>query len=246
MGANIDHIKKRIFEIVEADKDSDKASHYYDMMILTAIIVGVLPLTIREANLYTKIIDVTTVLLFTIDYILRIFTSDYKMGVKSYKAYLFYAFTPMAIVDLLSLVPIIDLFIPGNSLFGIFRVFRVLRMLKLVRYSKTMTTITNVLRRVKKELGAVLILTLLYIASSALTIFQIEPDIFNNFFDALYWATISITTIGYGDISPITSVGKFITMFSALVGVAVIALPSGIITAAYMDEIKKKKSKLEL
>lgn len=242
MSMNIDSIKKRIFEIVEADKDrGDVASHSYDIMILTAVIVGVLPLTLREANLYTKIIDVVTVFLFVIDYVLRVFTSDYKMGVKSYKAYLYYAFTPMAIIDLLSLVPIIDIFIPGNTWFGIFRVFRVLRMLKLVRYSKTMTTITNVLHRVKNELGAVLILTLLYIASSALTIFQIEPDIFSNFFDALYWATISITTIGYGDISPVTAVGKFITMFSALVGVAVIALPSGIITAAYMDEVEKNK-----
>lgn len=77
-------------------------------------------------------------------------------------------------------------------------------------------------------------------------IFQLEPDLFQTFFDALYWATISITTIGYGDISPVTTVGRFVTMISALVGVAVIALPSGIITAAYMDEIKKKKGKFEL
>jgi voltage-gated potassium channel len=74
----------------------------------------------------------------------------------------------------------------------------------------------------------------------------LEPNLFKSFFDALYWATISITTIGYGDISPVTSAGRMITMASALVGVAVIALPSGIITAAYMDEIKKKKSKFEL
>ena len=71
-------------------------------------------------------------------------------------------------------------------------------------------------------------------------------DLFETFFDALYWATISITTIGYGDIYPTTDIGRFITMISALVGVAVIALPSGMITAAYMNEISKKKSKYEL
>ena len=76
--------------------------------------------------------------------------------------------------------------------------------------------------------------------------FQIEPNLFETFFDALYWATISITTVGYGDISPVTDLGRFITMISALVGVAIIALPSGIITAAYMEEIKRKKGKLEL
>lgn len=127
-----------------------------------------------------------------------------------------------------------------------FRIFRVFRVLKLIRYSKTMVTIENVIRKVKSQLFAVLILTLIYITSSAMLVFQLEPNLFEHFFDALYWATISITTIGYGDISPVTTVGRLITMISALVGVAVIALPSGIITAAYMDEIKRKKSKLEL
>ena len=93
---------------------------------------------------------------------------------------------------------------------------------------------------------AVLILIIIYIFVSAMLIFQLEPNLFETFFDALYWATISITTIGYGDIIPTTEVGKLITMISALMGVAVIALPSGMITAAYINEITKKKSKYEL
>jgi voltage-gated potassium channel len=109
-----------------------------------------------------------------------------------------------------------------------------------------MIVIANVLRKVKTQLLAVLILITIYIFVSAMLIFQLEPNLFDNFFDALYWATISITTIGYGDIYPTTDLGRFITMISALVGVAVIALPSGMITAAYMNEISKKKSKYEL
>ena len=109
-----------------------------------------------------------------------------------------------------------------------------------------MIIIANVIRKVKTQLLAVLILITIYIFVSAMLIFQLEPDIFNSFFDALYWATISITTIGYGDISPVTPMGRMITMISALVGMAVIALPTGIITAAYMNEISKKKSKYEL
>ena len=119
-------------------------------------------------------------------------------------------------------------------------------MLKLVRYSKTMIIIRNVIRKVKSQLMAVLFLIIIYIFGAAMLIFQLEPNLFNNFFDALYWATISITTIGYGDIYPVTTVGRLITMISALVGMAVIALPTGIITAAYMAEITKKKSKYEL
>ena len=109
-----------------------------------------------------------------------------------------------------------------------------------------MRIIANVIRKVKSQLLAVLILIVIYIFVSAMMIYQLEPDLFNNFFDALYWATISITTIGYGDISPVTTLGRMITMLSALVGMAVIALPTGIITAAYMNEINKKKSKYEL
>jgi voltage-gated potassium channel len=109
-----------------------------------------------------------------------------------------------------------------------------------------MRIIANVIRKVKSQLLAVLILIVIYIFVSAMMIYQLEPDLFNNFFDALYWATISITTIGYGDISPVTTSGRMITMVSALVGMAVIALPTGIITAAYMNEINKKKSKYEL
>lgn len=109
-----------------------------------------------------------------------------------------------------------------------------------------MVIIANVLRKAKTQLMAVLILIIIYIFVSAMLIFQLEPNLFETFFDALYWATISITTIGYGDIIPTTEVGKLITMISALMGVAVIALPSGMITAAYINEITKKKSKYEL
>jgi voltage-gated potassium channel len=184
--------------------------------------------------------------LFTIDYALRVFTSDYKMGVLSYKAYIYYALTPMAIVDLLSITPVFSFFFPNSTFVSLFRVFRVLRVLKLVRYSKTMVTVTNVLRKVKSQLTAVLVLVVAYILATALIIFQVEPDLFDDFFEAVYWASVSITTIGYGDISPVSVWGRAITILSALVGMAVIALPSGIITAAYMEEIHKKKGAHEL
>lgn len=242
----IDAIKKRTYEVVEASKKGDYVSKAYDSMIFFAVIIGLIPLTVKVDNPYTRLIDLSTVVIFIIDYILRVFTADYKMGIKSYKAYIAYAFQLMAIIDLLSIVPIVYYIFPHMVFFGLFRIFRVFRILKLARYSKTMRILENVIRKVKSQLMAVLLLTVSYITASAMIIFQTEPEMFNTFFDALYWATISITTIGYGDISPSTNVGRLLTMLSALVGVAVIALPSGIITAAYMQEITRKKTGHEL
>lgn len=233
--------KKRIYEIVEVSSKNDKASHSYDSMIHVAVVVGLLPLTMKNEDVFTRGIDLLSAIIFLVDYLLRLCTSDYKMGVKSYKAYIAYVLTPMAIIDMLSIIPLLTIFFHESKLIGMFRIFRVFRVLKLVRYSKTMVIVSNVFRRVKRQLGAVLFLTFMYITSSAMMIFQMEPELFRNFFDALYWATISITTIGYGDIAPSTVGGRIITMISALVGVVVIALPSGIITAAYMEELKKSK-----
>ena len=80
-----------------------------------------------------------------------------------------------------------------------------------------------------------------YILISALVIYNVEPDSFETFFDAIYWATISLTTVGYGDIYPITTIGRIVTMFSSAFGIAIIALPSGVITAGYLEEISKDK-----
>ncbi|MCR5321345.1 MAG: ion transporter [Lachnospiraceae bacterium] len=238
--------KQRTFEVLEASREGDKSSKAYDMLMTTAVIVGMIPLTMKADSVHTIRIDVVTSILFLIDYIARIITADYKMGYKSIRAHIAYLFTPLAIVDFLSILPIVYVIYPMHPAVRLMRLFRAFRAIKLVRYSKTMVVITNVLRKVKKQLGAVLILIVIYIFISAMLVFQLEPNLFGNFFDALYWATISITTIGYGDISPVTTMGRSITMISSLVGMAVIALPTGIITAAYMDEVRKKKSKYEL
>lgn len=238
--------KRRMYEVLEASHTGDSSSKAYDMLMTTSVIVSLIPLTLKTENVYTVYIDILTFLVLLIDYCARLYTADYKMGYKSVSAYIAYLFTPLAIFDFLSLIPILYVIWPVNTSLKLLRLFRAFRVIKLVRYSKTMVVISNMLRKVRKQLGAVLILIVIYIFISAMLIFQLESALFNNFLDALYWATISITTIGYGDISPVTTAGRVITMISALVGMAVIALPTGIISAAYMDEIRRKKSKYEL
>lgn len=241
----MDKYKRRIYEVIEVSSIGDASSRAYDVLMTTTVIVGLVPLTLKTDNYYTYIIEIMTALILFVDYCARVYTADYKMGFKNIRAYIAYIFTPLAIFDLLSILPVIYLLFPIPSL-RLLKLIRIFRVLKLIRYSKTMIVIANVVRKVKTQLVAVLILITIYIFVSAMLIFQLEPNLFESFFDALYWATISITTIGYGDIYPTTDIGRFITMISALMGVAVIALPSGMITAAYMNEISKKKSKYEL
>lgn len=97
--------------------------------------------------------------------------------------------------------------------------------------------IANIFKKQKGSLCYVLILALGYIVISALVVFNVEPDSFNTIFDAIYWATVSLTTMGYGDIYPVAEIGRIVTMISSLFGIAIVALPAGIITAGYMDEL---------
>ena len=123
------------------------------------------------------------------------------------------------------------------KVFRLLRAIKVLRLLKFLRYSKTFGVVANVLRKQKKVLSAVATLAIGYIVISALLIYNIEPESFDTFFDALYWATISLTTVGYGDIYPVSDVGRVVTMVSSVFGIAVVALPAGVITAGYMAEL---------
>lgn len=113
--------------------------------------------------------------------------------------------------------------------------------MKFLRYSKSFIIILNVFKKQKRVLSAVATMAVAYVLISALVILNVEPDSFNSFFDAIYWATVSLTTVGYGDIYPVTTIGRIVTMVSSIFGIAIIALPSGIITAGYLDEINRKE-----
>ena len=99
----------------------------------------------------------------------------------------------------------------------------------------------KVFKRQRDSLAIVAMLAVGYILITSLIMFNVEPETYNNFFDAIYWATVSLTTVGYGDIYAVSVIGKVITMISSLFGIAIVALPAGIITAGYMEEIRQKE-----
>lgn len=237
--------RKRIYEIIEKSEGHDKLSSVYDFSMIIIIVVSLIPLAFKEENTVFYIMDKASVSIFIIDYILRWATADYKFGKDSPVSFIKYPFSPMAIIDLVSILPSLSFVSSGFKLLRVLRmirVMRVFRVFKAMRYSRSFEIIGNVLRSSKKSLIAVCALASGYILVSALVIFNVEPDSFNGFFDAIYWATVSLTTVGYGDIYPISTLGRIITMISSIFGIAIVALPAGIITAGYMNEINKEKA----
>ncbi|MCY7127961.1 ion transporter [Streptococcus mutans] len=233
-------MRQTIYEIIDSkDNDSTVGKCYNAFMILT-ISFSLLPLTVKTDSEWKYNIDNITSLLFLIDYLLRFCTADFHLN-KGKLSFLYYPFTPLAIIDLLCLSPSVLLWNNSLKLLKIIRFTRMLRLFKIIRHSKNITIILNVLKKQKDSLVIVGIFSLGYIFLSALIIFNVEPNTFPSFFDAIYWATISLTTVGYGDIFAVSTIGKIITMFSSLIGVAIVALPAGIITAGYMEEIQNRK-----
>lgn len=240
-------MRQRIFEIIEVGKEDDKQSRIYDFAMMVTIIISIIPLWSHEDNSVFMIIDKATVLVFIIDYILRLFTADIKLnhGVISF---LLYPFTFMGIIDLLSILPSVSIMNSGFRLLKIFRLFRtfkVFRIFKAFRYSKNINMILNVFRKQKDSLMVVGWFAVAYVIISALVMFNAEPETFPTMYDAIYWATISLTTVGYGDVYATSGIGKFITMASSILGVAIVALPSGIIIAGYQEEINDLKEKIK-
>ena len=198
--------------MIEKGEQEDKISLYYDRFMIFCIIASVLPLCVKNStNPVFYRIDRITVFIFIIDYLLRWGTADFKL--KGEKPFLRYPFTFFAVVDLIAIL---------SSLTPLY------------------STLMQVIHKEKDNLFTIGLLAVGYIFLSALILFQVEPDTFASFLDAVYWATITLTTVGYGDICPATSIGKIIAIVTSFVGIAVFALPTGIITAGYLAELKPK------
>lgn len=245
-------IRKRIFEIIEVAQDGDRLSDLYDSFMLIAILISIIPLAFKNSNRVFEIIGIVTAVIFIVDYILRWMTADYKLKKRSVTSFIKYPFTPWAIIDLVSILPSLTTINSGLKLLRLFRLartlrvfraLRVFRVFKAMRYSKSFDIIFGVIRKSKDALIAVMVLAIGYVVISALIVFNVEPDSFNSFFDAVYWATVSLTTVGYGDIYPVSVVGRIVTMVSSVFGIAIVALPAGIITAGYMSVISENKKK---
>ena len=232
-------MRKRIYQIIEVAGENDILSRIYDVFMMVVIVLSLVPIALKSSSGGLGVLEQVTTIIFILDYLLRLVTADFKLE-KGGKSFAIYPFTPMAIIDLLSILPSM---IAVNGALRVLKVFRLLRTLrvfrvfKAIRYSKSINMIISVFKKQKKSLLVVGGLACGYILVSALIVISIEPETFPTFFDAVYWATVSLTTVGYGDIYATSMAGRIITMFSSVFGVAIVALPAGIIAAGYMDEL---------
>lgn len=242
--------RKELYQIIEKDDGTNIWSHIYDVFMFCMIILSVVPLMFWEDYPIFLYIELFTTAVFIIDYVLRWITADYKLG-KGNHSFVSYPYSFWAIIDLLSILPSFHVINPAFKVVRTARMLRILRLVKAMRYSSQIIIFFDVLKKERRVLSAVMVFSAVYIFITALVMFNLEPRInpatgqetFRTFFDALYWATVTLTTVGYGDMCPATDIGRLISMFSSLFGVAIIALPSGIITASYLDELREMKEK---
>lgn len=247
-------LKNRVFKIIEADEGSDIASKIFDIFIITLIIINVASVIIDTFSVpkyITTILDyieIISVIIFSLEYILRLWTANLLYPELGFiKSRLKYAFSFMAIIDLLAILPFyIPYIIPIDlRVLRALRIVRLLRMFKINRYTSALKSIATVFKNKSSELlSSMLVLIILMIISSVL-MFNIEsaaqPEAFDNAFSAFWWAIATLTTVGYGDIYPITIAGRVLSSIIALLGVALVAVPTGIISAGFMELIDNNK-----
>jgi len=233
-------MRKKIYQTVHV-YEGTVLSVAYKWFMIVVIAVSLIPLTMKEVHSAFSIIDYACLVIYIFDFVLRWVSADYKFGKHHWSAFVKYPFRLISIIDLLSIIALLCPIMGWLKYSAMTKVLKVFRIVRVLRYSKSIRTIIDILKSSKKALLAVGSLAIGYILISALIIFDVEPQTFSTFFDAVYWATVSLTTVGYGDIYPVTFVGRMIAMLSSFFGIAIVALPAGIVTAEFMNSFKKKE-----
>lgn len=249
--------RKRIYEVIEVGSDFDFASRAYDYLNAGAIIINLIASILYTYDnirlAYGSIIillEDMTVAFFAIDYLLRIFTAKcMHKNETEWNAIRKYALSFTGIIDLLSFLPYyLPIFFPaGTVAFRMIRIARIFRLFRINAYIDSLHVITEVINSKKQQLISSVFIILVLMLASSLCMYSLEheaqPEVFQNAFSGIWWAASTLLTVGYGDIYPITMLGKIFGIFIAFLGVGMVAIPTGIISAGFVDQytsIKKR------
>jgi len=246
-------IKKHTYVILEGKGDGLRARLFsafiivlISLNIIAVILETVEPLYIRHSTLFSGF-ETFSVIVFTAEYVLRIWScnaDDKYSGI--IRGRIRFAFTPMALIDLLAILPFYLPMVLRLDLrfMRALRLFRFVRILKIGRYSDAITMFGRAIKSKKEELVlSVVIVLLLLVVSSSMMYFvenQAQPDAFSSIPEAMWWGIATLTTVGYGDVYPVTTVGRILGGIIALLGIAMFALPTGILSSAFTEQIHRR------
>lgn len=252
----MEKLKKRVYEIIEIASPDDVPSKIFDIFILTlillnvlAVIAGTVESLYSKYSVYFNAFEAFSVIIFTVEYFLRLWTCTVKDKYKnSISGRLRFALTPLLIIDLLAILPFyLPMFFVFDSRFlRALRLFRLLRILKVIRYSDSLSLFSRVFHNKKEDLFMSLsfIVILLILVSSVMYYIENteQPESFSSIPATMWWGIATLTTVGYGDMYPVTPLGKFLGGLIAILGLALFALPTGIIASGFSEELERKNA----
>jgi len=249
-------IRKRVHEILQPAAAGDVASRVFDFFILSTIAISVIAIILESVESIRRTgtglfqwLEIVSVAIFTVEYLLRLWACvaepKFRHPILGRARF---ALTPMALVDLAAILPF---YLPFTGIDLRFiravRLLRLFRVVKIGRYSASLQLVGRVIRNKKEELGLMLFVLLLLLVLASCFLYTAEhdaqPEAFPDIPSAMWWAAATLTTVGYGDIYPITPVGKVLASVIAVLGIGMFALPTAILGAGFMEEIQAAKQK---
>lgn len=250
----IKNLKRRIFLIMEVTEPGDKISLRFDSFLVVLILLNVLAVMLETvdsiAAQYGKFLrkfDTLSVIVFTLEYLLRVWICTINPHFRSSLwGRIRYILTPLALIDLAAILPyFLPFLFPDLRFLRSARLFRLLRLLKLGRYSDSLRTFAHVIRAKKEDLMvSFLALSVLLVFASSLVYFaehEAQPENFPSIPAAMWWGVVTLTTVGYGDIYPVTPLGKLLGAILAILGIGIFALPAGVLASGFSEEIERKR-----
>lgn len=247
--------RRRISEIVEVGTSDDWVSRGYDIISMLAVLINVIVTvlyTFDDMELHygelLLFLEAVTIAFFAVDYVLRLLTAQFlHPSLSESRALSKYCFSFTGIIDLLSFVPYyLPVFFPaGASVFRMFRVIRIFRLFQINSYYDSLSVIAEVISSKRQQLFSSVFTILLLMLASSLCMYSLEheaqPEVFSNAFSGMWWSVSTLLTVGYGDIYPITTLGKIFSIFITFLGVGMVAIPTGIISAGFVDQYSRLK-----
>lgn len=246
-------IRKRVHAILEIAGENDVKSRYFDIFIISLITINGIAMMLETVEMLNQnhhyffwLIEIISVPIFTVEYLVRLWscTASDEYSHPVFGRIKFF-FKPLSLVDLLAILPFYMTFM-GVDLrtIRVLRIFRIIRLARLTRYSSAMWTFHRVFMIKKDELAVGLSSTVILLVLTSTFIYYAEnpsqPDKFSSIPASMYWGIVTLTTLGYGDIVPITTIGKLLGAITGLLGIAIFAIPAGILASGFADEVRKR------